>query len=392
MRIAHLLPVCLLILFVVAVAVDIKPVHAAAFEYTIYGQFTEDGSFNDSIDVTLYQNDDSLEEQTIDNDEGDPYSWNEDTQQIAFKFDLGNNETRTYYLTNASSETIYIFTPDEPYYQYFFEVIDYVGVTNGFLETLINKDGTERVVERWSIDVQNQLPFTCTFGSAYKMRIVCDEGTYYLEDFVAGATTETRISITSEMFPASSSSLEGISVLAQRMNSTWIQAYYGDSDGETANVTMSIWEYGESTVLSTTGVQALDELTWNIYGAGEDIGYYVQILVNHDVRGELEWVYPVGYTQTLTNPFTLLDDIIESDFPIPASNLIGMGICLLFFGAFSTKSLPMGVLLSVLVAMILTFIGAISINWTWLATTMGIAVIIAFSIWKERSSSGVTYA
>jgi len=366
-------------LFILSVIPVPKVNASTTYDYDLAGAYNEEGYREGAINCTLYYIDNSSSTFTLDG----TYNVSSSSEGIAFKFDLGYNESRTYYLIEGQNETIYVIKPTSPYYTYSFYVIDYIGVKDAYLETLININGTDRVVERWKLDVLNALPFTCSWGSVYKLRLVCDRGIAYLPSFVAGATMENTIAITSELFPSTETDISGIQVNSVRNNITWITTTYYDSDGNTSWVYVAIYQFGNSTPIQTTNVSS-SSLTWHWYGADPELDYYVYILANHDVRGLLDWtiVLPTEFEND-ENPWDILDTILGA-FPIDPKNLIGLGIVLLCFATFSNRNISVGLVVGIIIAMILTYIGWLDFNWAWLTSSLAIAVLVGLAIEKER--------
>ena len=75
-------------------------------------------------------------------------------------------------------------------------------------------------------------------------------------------------------------------------------------------------------------------------------------------------------------------------FPVALDQLFGFGIVLLAFACFSTQNAKIGIVVGVIVAMFLTFIGWLDISWAWLSVTFAIAMVAVLSLAKrERGTS-----
>jgi hypothetical protein len=167
----------------------------AVYTYYFFGSYYEDGSDAGNTTVTFYRPTQPLLEFNI-NQTVSPYNVTcEADTRMVFEFDLGYNYSRIYYVYETV-ENIYLFRPSDPFYVYYFDIVDFVGITNGYLESIIVHNGIDRVVERWRLDVLNDIPFTMSWGKAYKMRIVCDQGTYVFGTYVAGAIPEYTLVVT----------------------------------------------------------------------------------------------------------------------------------------------------------------------------------------------------
>jgi hypothetical protein len=347
------------------------------YSYFLYGAYNEEGSRTGAINCTVYRATEPPQSFELDGVEN---VTSEDIP-IAFYFDIGYNESRVYYMKDTFEE-IYVIKPSDPYYTYYIALVDFVGVSDAYLESIININGTDRVVERWKIDVVNELPFTFSWGRAYKLRLVCNKGTYYYPDFVAGASFSTTLAITADMFPTAISAGE-ISLSVQRRNESWIQSVYADDGEETQWIYMAIYAYGESSPTYATN-QTTHTLTLNWYGADSDTDYYVLVQAYHGIRGLLAWTFQAVLITDAENPFNALTMLGE--FPFDPDQLLGVFIVLCFFGVFSQVNAGVGIFIGVVVAAILTLIGLLSLGWTWLSTSMAVAVTVALSIHKDRES------
>lgn len=350
------------------------------YQYTFFGAYNEAGIRNGAINVTVYHSDDTLETFEVDGS----HSISPTAIPISAEYDLGYNESRVVYFY-LSQENFTIVKPTEPYYTYFIEMIDYVGVSWGYLESLLNINGTDTVIERWDVNMLNELPFTLSWGKAYKLKLVCNKGSYNYPPFIAGASQTTSLGITQDMFIDIPTDISGVSIEATRENGSWIRIIYVDNDNLTASVTLDFY------ILGTTELQYSTEETTipfvsNWYGADPDYHYALQVTVDHDRRGSLVWWIVLPSDEVTTdNPFVALDTLFATnDSPIAPQYWIGCGITLLIFSVFSAKNVGVGTVLGVITAMILNYIGLLNMAWDWLTLTFALAVLVAISIHKNR--------
>jgi hypothetical protein len=379
--------ICLLLMgcSILAAVPQLPTVKAGAsdYDYDLGGAYNEQGfKTTEDYNATLYR---ETEGQFNVTNLNGIYNYT-GTKGLVWKWHLANNDTRTYYLggaTGGANETIYVIVPAQPWYSYSFDVIDFIGVEWGYLESLININGTARVVERWGLDVINELPFVMTWGAVYQMRLVCDRGTYYYPDFVAGADLSQVLQITSEMFPESGQDID-VTVTASRVNTTYIQSTYVDGNSSSTSwIYMAIYEYGNTTVLTSVN-QSTYSLTWNWYGADSTTSYYVNVTSSHTVRGILTWVLMCPVPVTDDNPWSVLTYFLGDEWVIPAQHILGYGMCFLVGGSFSRKNAGVGIVSMIIVAAFLTYIGWLSFTYDWLVISLAVAILVAFSIHKEE--------
>lgn len=363
-------------LLLLTLSMPAVPVHAAE-QYTLYGPYFEDGTRDyTGVDVTFFREGEGLQEFFLNGsqvvtaaDEG-----------VAFKFDLGYNVSRTMYV--YGNETIYAVIPTDPFYVYYFQVYDLVGIIWGYLETLININGTDRVVERWDIkNVKGEVPFTLSWGNAYKLRLVCDKGSYVYGSYVAGGTSRFTLAITGDMFPTGVVD-RAFSIGAYRYNDTTIRAYYSDTEERTNWAQFEFYESGSAVVLHAYNTTS-QTVTYDWNEAASDEDYYAKITINHQDHGTLIYSYACPMLAPESeNPWTHLREL--GTFPIDPALLPALFLILCVFGIFSWLSAPVGIVSTAMVTLLMRYFGWIDISWTWLGISIPLSFLIAFIMWKER--------
>jgi len=169
-------------------------------KYVFYGPFNENtGTKEGNITVWVYPA------------SGSPYN-----------FTLDGEET-------VEDEEIYVFVPEDPYYYYSIDLIDLVGVSNGYFETYITVNSTSYTIERRQIIHGNKLPFIFTWGWEYGFRVVCDQGTYDLGHHTPLTEQTITVTLSPFSFPSGYTTYEDITLTANRTSSTQITVVYEDS-------------------------------------------------------------------------------------------------------------------------------------------------------------------
>lgn len=353
------------------------------YQYYIFGTYNEDGSsFAGGRNVTFYRP--TQPSITFLQDGTENNVTCEENHRMVFRFDMGDNFTRIYYVF-AQTENIYVIQVGQPVVINYFTVLDYVGVTNAYLESRLNINGTERVIERWRIDkTTSLLPFTMTFGATYTIRLVCDQGIYVFGTWVAqGMGTEKDYMIDSHTFPVVSPNSYGISVTASRVNTTWIQAYFNDSYANTTWVRINITEYGATTPLFTQNTTTYPvTVNWLEGGTGEN--YYVTVEIYSTLLGNQAWSFPCPAPPSVSgsNPWIALRSL--GTFPFDPAELPAVLIVMVVGAAFSLYSVPLGIIVQWLVAALLVYLGWLAISWAWLTLAGFIIIILAVVELKER--------
>jgi hypothetical protein len=278
----------------------------------------------------------------------DTVNYNLEQQAVLMTWNISatGNYSRVLYFKADKTETVYVFVPDVelPYYLYGFVVNDFVGVTNGYLESMVYVNGSNRVVERQPINTINAAPFYMAWSKKYDMRVVCDEGTLSLGAFTALAETSPTVMIPMGAFPRTINGLL-VSAIAARLNATAIQANYTDTYGLTywvrANFThrlnngLYVSDYSE---LSTSNSYSV---TWT--GAEINVDYLVRVDAYRS-GGLKSWTFSCPYTRNNTNiwePLNSLGDL--RDLPLEAQYVPAIVLIIAALLSFSYAHISVGV-------------------------------------------------
>jgi hypothetical protein len=366
--------ILLVLVSLVATLFQVRPVQAAQ-QFTLYGAYNEEGLRSGAINCTLYKVGQTTERFTLDGS----YLANA-TAGTVFKFDIGFNESRVYYV--YQNESIYVFKPQTYNMIAYVEVVDYIGLQWAYLETLINVNGTLRVVERWNALLQSDLPFTMSFGQEYYVRLVCNKGTYFYKPLVAGETTSYLYAVTSDMFPSPRVDLADLVLNATRMNSTWIRTFYQDGLSNTTWIQTSFFTWDNDTAFLSYNVSS-NTVTYDYYDCEPNTDYYVRMIVQHGSLGLKTWSFTCpAPLQNDENPFEILNEL--GDFIFNPAWIPATVIIIMLFGTFSWNSAPLGIVVVTLMTGMFIYLNWIGITWAWYAIAAPMALLLAFAMWKER--------
>jgi len=359
------------------------------YNYLVHGPYYENGNVaNVNVSLRLEIENLPAENYTLDGAGGaDTLNITVAQRGVAFTWNITSpsyNMTRAYYLTTATFEEIWIYLPhpDDPCYLYTFTVTDFIGVTNGFLETIKNVGGQNRIVERQSIGVISSLPFWMVWANRYDIRLVCDQGTYSWGGFIAGGETSQNLIVTAGMFPEIYPGLN-VTVTAQRMNATYIQVTYNDNDLLTSwvNVTILYMEnFTWTTAYSVNNTGNTHTIDW--YSADEDVDYVVKVTAYYD-GAEKTWTFSCPKPPSEDeNPWSVLDAL--GTWPFPAKYTVGLVLVLMVFGVFSYASMPLGCILGTITTAFLNLINWLNISWSLLALAFAVGIFAAIAKAKKE--------
>lgn len=344
------------------------------FLYILMGAYDELGVRDGAINCTLYRETEAPYTVELDGEE----NVSSEAVPVAFHFDLGDNESRVYYIKDEFEE-IYVFKPSSPFFTYYVTLTDFVGVTDAYLESLLNVNGTDRVVERWKVEVLTDIPFTLSWGVAYKFRLVCNEGTYVFGSVVAEADTTIDLTITSNEFPVDYTSFGlNISVSASRENSTWIQVLYADAGNGTSWVYVDIQtRYGTSAFNSNS---SSDSVQVNWYSALNISDYIAKVTISHSTLGTLYYTKSLPSTVEGASPF---DFGFLGSSPVDLSQIFALLITLFFGGIASVKNVYAGGFLMLIIASVFGYLGWLNVSVTVLTVCMVFVFMLAFAAYKR---------
>jgi len=184
------------------------------------------------------------------------------------------------------------------------------------------------------------------------------------------------------MFPISYPGLN-VTVNAARMNETWIQANYTDSQELTTWVKIDIKHrqaFTWTTDYTQNNTGNTQQLDWKT--AVANIDYVVTITALRG--GETKtWTFSCPMPPVTVNPWEDLLDAL-GEWPIPAKNVIGLILVLMFFAVFSYYSMPLGCIVGVIIAAFLTYIGWLDLSWNLIALAGAIGVFAALAKAKRE--------
>jgi len=357
------------------------PKVAAAYTITFKGTYSDDGLMTSPVNCTLWR-------------EGEePLTFELDGEYVAsvqqlpaiLQIHLEYNESRTIYITEAG--TYYVFVPIDSR-TYYFQVLDFVGLENGYIETWLNVNGTLRLIERQTLALMNDIPFEMSWGYAYEIAIYDpDEGRAFIGSFTAKQKSTFLIGITKDLFPEEIPSSAGIYKYCQRLNSTAASFYYSDLNDNTNWVHFALYTQGSDSPIAEFNSTS-EPVSWLFNDLDPSESYIGKITVSHEILGDdyfWSFILPSTEAPISENPFSILDNIALS-FPIQFRYVPVIFLVLCIFMAFSWWNLPVGVVAGYLFAALFVYLGWLPITWSWMMISGSIGFLIAIILAKERES------
>jgi len=351
-----------------------------AVTYIVHGPFNEDGTvYNGYVTVKLHKPYEVLASYVLDGTGGV-----EDNETIVldqpasfFSWNVTSyNYSRSYYLLGDSFEELWVFIPstEEPAYNYLFTITDFYGMIDPYLQTTINVEGAQRIVERRSLATTDSVTFLLTQWHRYGLTFVCDQGTYS-QEFLAESVFSNNLVVLAGAFPVANVSI-GIAATAVRTSDSTITVTYADSNEMTISLYMEISHRSGGTDIldySSTTTGSSQTLTWTDAVAEWDYDVYLEAYRSDNTY---IWNLPVPSLSTSSNPFGGLISALGT-FPtgfnadqIPAAIII-VGVLAIF----SVYSSTAGIALSIIVAGVLGVLGFFVISATNLVFAGFVAIM-----------------
>lgn len=348
-------------------------------QMNLYGPYDELGTPDyDGINCTLFRQGETTQFFELNVTD---YRTAINPEECLLIFDISENMSRTYYFRyDQWYENIYVFYPDEIYNTYFITLVDFVGFTNGYLETMLYVNGTNRIIERQRIDTVNDIPFILSWGTSYQFRIVADEGTYTWDSIIAGADTTLNLIVSRLNFPLDSIHISNITLSATRVTDTIINVAYADDANLTEWLYISITPVGESSSVYSTNVTGYThDMNWS--SAVPSKSYVVYFDVGHEEENELTYNLVTPSIFSESNPFNFA--WLGSWFGVDTTQILGVIIVFATFGAFSRGSVEVGIVAMLITAGILIIIGFLDIPVALFITVFCLALIAIIGLRKE---------
>ncbi len=364
---------------------------SAPYTYVFHGPYLDSGTvYNGYVNCTITLSS-GTESFTLDGTSGSADSetkqYNQQALLVSWNITAGTNYTRVHYFTGASFEEVNIYIPDPelPVGLYTFTVTDFRGITNGYLQVLVQQGTDLTLLAQRKIDSVNPIPFYLTWGQTYYLRVTCDLGTLDLGTFTALSQENTNLIIPYDAFPVTYYGLN-VTCVAKRQSATWIQMNYTDHASLTSWVYMEI-EHKANGVYVTdyTDNATGNTVTSSWYGADQDTDYRVTVTSLRDGTEQV-WVFSCPHVPDDANPWGPLDEWGDS-LPFQPRYIVGFCVVLAVAMIFSYWHVVAGGFATLAAAGFLNYFGWLNINWTFIALGGAIVVMIAFAEFRRSHPS-----
>lgn len=340
-----------------------------SFTYVIHGPYWDNGTlYNGTVYVNFFAGGSLYNTYTLtstglaeDNEtitigyEGDFFRWN---------ITESGNETRSYYLLGENFEELWIRIPntaESAYYYYTFTITDFYGMTNPYIQFSKNIGGTNYIIETRSLATVGIVTVYLEQWETYTITFLCDQGSYS-QGWMAESMFTVSLQVLAGSFPIDDAGI-GIAAWCNRTADTTVTVYYTDSEEATVWLYMEIsHRSGSIDILdytsNTTGY--IQTLTWTDAEADRDYDIYLQAYT-----GEVYYEFNLVASSISSegNPFSGLFNALGT-WPdgFDADQLPAAIIIILVLAIFSVYSHTIGIVLSLIIAVILGILGFFTIT------------------------------
>ena len=340
------------------------------YKYVLNGAYYENGAKTSfAVTVTAYFEELQADQFSLNGTVTKLY----DKKPTVFVFNFGAASRSWYVRDNV--ENITVFAPYDTVSLYTFTIQDYAGIignnTYFQVDSFINNAYGTMTITR--VKATGQVTVPLQVGRSYLLRLVGDGWTYDFKLFIASSLTSETLTTKPVFEDRVKLAYKYILADASRDNSS-ITVKYQD------NLKSTLWVYlkirlTNGTVVYASNVTGLNLVQW-VYPLSDNntLGYWVELTINHASLGSLSYTKALPPTAGRTSPWDLSP---LGSFPIPANQVFGVFIVLVFAGLFSTLNAEYGIVLVCMVAGILYLLGWLNISAAILAFAMSLAVLYA---------------
>lgn len=346
--------------------------------YIVYGPYYESGVVaNCIVNVTLYSKTENPYPFVLNGTDGvaDTVTINAE-QGWFFCWNASNTATRSYYLTSATFDELWVYVadPTKTYDVYTVNFMDLAGIlTTDSLVKVTRYINGIKTVERQAVDMEKKVSFYLEMWMKYTLTIQVD-GSYTYGDLLFTSETSMTLTLKGIEFPQDIIlAYQYNRIYAYRHNNqSSISVVYQDTQEELSNVKIDVqFENGSSVSGSYPYWQNSTYYFNHTYtSAIYNTTYIVKVMIYHPTYGNMPYntVLAQGWTQ---QPFALPIGTIPG---MNIANVIPIIIILACFLAFSQINAPTGAFVGTMMAIVLTW-------WGWIIIPSGLLVsAVAFTI------------
>lgn len=343
------------------------------YGYDFYGLFFENGTSAGAVNVTAY----FINGSTTTFEVNGNYTLSTNNIPESFTWPVSTDIRRIVVATDDTEYTL--FTPEDTYEIYGFEIRDYtgtIGAGDTWLESYRMVNNTEYMIERQQIqDTVNEVPLLLVVYRVYIIQALLSDGTANrFGYFIPGVDTTPTLSIRNPSFSRQTQlTYRYVAVEATRPTDTSFIVDYEDDLDQTTLVELIIKYRNGTTAYSDSSGANPVQFNWN--AADNETDYIVDVNVTHQFFGTLKYSKAFGGATNFNSTPSM--GFLGTWGGASATNILPAISMFVISGAFSVASVPLGAFSLVIMAAVFNHFEFMSIDYTLLSTAMGLAILIA---------------
>jgi hypothetical protein len=301
-----------------------------------------------------------------------------------FEYLFSDNSTRQYWLDPSEIITSLYVLKGNDTTGYVINFLDYTGVllTYPFVTIKAYVNGSLFTVEKLKVDEQNSIGAYLINGEKYQLVIGNEAYNFVYGDLLMTSSNGVQLILRGVNFPKETLLMyKNVVLYALRdFSSSSISFYYNDAKNLTNSVTVTFTDSDGVVAYSNSFVANSINLNWT--GAVNSTSYQLDVIVNHEEYGEFTWSQ--YFVNVAGEGAAMFDFSFLGNWSFDLTYLFPAILILFAAACFSALNAEVGALLSVIVAVFLTWMGWIPIPVGSLVAGLAFAILMALVYNKRR--------
>jgi len=301
-----------------------------------------------------------------------------------FEYLFSDGSTRQYWLDPSEIITSIYVLKGNSTTGYVINFLDYTGIllTYPFVTVKAYVNGSLFTVEKLKVDEQNSIGAYLINGEKYQLIIGNEAYNFVYGDLLMTASTGVQLILRGVNFPKETLLMyKNVVLYALRdFSSNSISFYYSDSKNMTNSVTVTFTD--SDGVVAYSNSFAADSISLNWTSAVNSTSYQLDVIVDHEEYGEFTWSQ--YFVKVSGEGAAMFDFSFLGNWSFDLTYLFPAILILFAAACFSALNAEVGALLSVIVAVFLTWMGWIPIPVGSLVAGLAFAILMALVYNKRR--------
>ncbi len=300
-----------------------------------------------------------------------------------FHFELGAYDREYWVEPDEYISAIYVF--NDTLTGYTINFLDFCGAlqTSPYVTAQFYINGTLMTMDKRKVDAQGSITISLVNTRKYVIKLSGSGTTYTWGDLLMTDQLTIQLVLKAILFPKETLlTYRYLRVYAFRELNTptgTITTYYEDTKAATTSVAIYINYKNGTNAFNITETAHSFSLAWS--NAANDTDYQIVAEISHELYGDMTWkqYLPRGMSEA---PWSLA--FLGVSFPFESAYLLPALLIVFVAGCFSVLNAEVAAILTVITAIILTYMGWIPISTGSLVTAFAFAILMGLSYAKRR--------